>query len=338
MKKIMFLCLSTLWFSACDDGDLQIEQVDFDSVSISTCGDVDDATETTFFFKIDGDEALLLNLESGLLANETSSPESISSSIPSSSSLIYRFFSDDVSQDYFCDVIPSVEPVVLEENTATAGDINIDTQVGSATETGKNYRHTISITGLSLTNSQGESITDASTFEYGTFTTSTDNSAHLDTPFSNYLAIDAYSECSESPSGSAVRLYKTINDEFISLDIPLGALAASATPDSEPRQVDLADALFRYVVVDTLATDDMACTTAPLGEEIEAWYYESTSGTLNIETVVGDTDENGTTTYTHTFTLDSLVLTLKANDEDDSDTTLDLIENVEMGSYTTFGN
>lgn len=338
MKKIVFLCLSTLWFSACDDGDLQIEQVDFDSVSISTCGDVDDATETTFFFKIDGDEALLLTLESGLLVNETSTPESITSSIPSSSSLIYRFFSDDVSDDYFCDVIPPVEPTVLEENTATAGDINIDTEVSSATETGKNYRHTISITGLSLTNSQGESLTDASTFEYGTFTTSTDNSAHLDIPFYIYEDIDTYSECSESPSASSIRLYKIINDEFISLDIPLDALANSPTTDSEARKIDVGDELFRYVVVDTLASSDMVCTTSALAEDIEAWYYNSTSGTLNIETEEGETAEDGTKSYIHTFTLDSLVLTLKANDEDESDTTLDLIESVDMGSYTTYGN
>ena len=51
MKKTLLLCLLTVFF-ACDDGDLQIEQVDFDSVSITTCGDEDDATETTFSSKL----------------------------------------------------------------------------------------------------------------------------------------------------------------------------------------------------------------------------------------------------------------------------------------------
>ncbi|PKA96901.1 hypothetical protein B0O79_0542 [Flavobacteriaceae bacterium MAR_2009_75] len=337
MKKVMLLCLSALLF-ACDDGDLQIEQVDFDSVNISNCGNVDDLTETTFFFKIDQDEALLLNLASGLLENETSTPESISSTIPSSSSLIYRLFSDNVSQAYFCDVIPSLEPTVIEETTATAGDLNIDTEVGSVTETVKNYRHTISITGLSLTNSQNESLTDSSTFEYGTFTTSTSNSIELETPFSNYGEIESYVECLENPSDSSIRLYKTINDEFITLDVPIDSLANMATNDTLPRKINLETGLFRYVVADTLVTSDMACTTNPLSEDIEAWYFNSTSGNLNIETVESEPDTEGTITYTHSFTLDSLVLTLKANEEGESDSTLDLIESIEMGSYTTFGN
>src|SRR6056297_569270 len=99
MKKSLLFGLLTVLFS-CDDGELQIERVDFEAVDVTSCGKVEDPTETTFFFKIDQDEALLLNLAGGLIANETSTPGSKTSTIPSASKLIYRLFSDNVSQAY----------------------------------------------------------------------------------------------------------------------------------------------------------------------------------------------------------------------------------------------
>lgn len=337
MRK--YLLIGLLGFmSACDDGDLQIEQVDFDSVSISTCGDVEEATDATFFFKIDQDEALILNLESGLLTNQTPEAGSLTSVIPSASDLVYRLFSDDVSSDYFCSNIPPIEPTVIEENTATGGSLSIDTHISSATKDVKNYGHTISITGLALTNAQGESITDTSTFEYGTYTTSTANSARLETPFSNYNEIDSYSECLENPSAGVIRLYKLINDELIILDVPFDSLANEATVDTLPRKVDLSNGSFRYLVVNSFTTDEMACNPDAIAEDISTWYYDATFGTLNIETLEGETDENGNTTYTHNFSVDSLILTLKSPLEDVDDVQLNLIENAEMGSYVTFGN
>ncbi|MFD2607195.1 hypothetical protein ACFSSG_16960 [Euzebyella marina] len=337
MKKTLLLCLLTVFF-ACDDGDLQIEQVDFDSVSITTCGDEDDATETTFFFKIDQDEALILNLAGGLLANETSEPGTISSAIPSASELIYRLFTDDVTQDYFCDVVPPLEPMVMEENTATGGTLNIETKVRSVTKDVKNYGHTISITGLALTNDQNESITDTSTFEYGTFTTSTANSARLEEPFSNYSEIDNYTECLENPTDSTIRLVKVINDELIALDVPFDSLANMATQEEFPRKIDVSTGLLKYVVTNTFSSSDMVCTDIELAEDIQNWYYDSTYGTLKIETLEGEPDESGNITYTHNFIIDSLILTLRGTGEDANDVQLPIINSVEMGSYTTFGN
>ena len=337
MKKTLFLVLASLLL-ACNDGDLQIEQVDFDTVNVSTCGNLDDATETTFFFKINQDEALLLNLASGLLKNETSTSGALTSTIPSPSDLIYRLFSDNVTQAYFCDVIPPLEPTVMQENTATTGDIAVETKVNSATKDVKTYRHTISITGLSLTNDKNESLTDNTTFEYGTFDTSTANSAKLETPFSNYEAISDFSECLDPLSDDSIRLYKTINDEFISLDIPIDSLSNIPTEESLPRIINLEKSVFKYVVLDTLATTEMACINSTLSEEIESWHFDSTSGVLNIETLENDPDEEGNISYTHTFTLENLVLTLKGDGADVKDVVLNEIENVNMGSYTTFAN
>ncbi|MUH36288.1 hypothetical protein D9O36_10590 [Zobellia amurskyensis] len=337
MKKTLFLGILTLLI-ACDDGDLQIEQVDFDSVSITTCGDLEDPLETTFFFKLDGDEALLLELESGLLFDQTSEEGTLTSSLGGSSDLVYRLFTDDVSQDYFCSTIPTLEPTVLNENTATGGDIAVNTKVTAVSKDVKTYSHTILITGLALTNDQNESITDSSTMTYGTFKTSTAISAKLDVPFSNYEAITNFSECESAIVDGSLRLYKTINDEYVSLDIPLTILANEATVENDPRTATLENGEFSYTVLDTIVTDEMICTTSPLSEEIIAHNFNSSSGDISVETVASEPDGAGDITYTHTISLNNLLLVLKGDGEDVADVTLSEITNVVLGTYTTTTN
>ncbi|KKM81885.1 hypothetical protein LCGC14_1325240 [marine sediment metagenome] len=331
----MFLGI-LLGVCACDDGDLQIEEVDFDASNIETCAGLDNPTETTFFFKIDQDEALLLNLESGLIQNETSQVATLASSIPDASNLIYRFFSDNVTSAYFCDALPPLEPTVIKETTATAGDISVDSRVDTLTALTKNYSHTITITNLSLVNDQGEQLTDLSTLVYGDFSTQSENSANLAVPFSNFLEV-ASEECNISPNQGSLRLYKVINDEFIFLDVPNAdtIFKNEATPDSIPIQLDLANSeIFKYVVLNTLANNDLACA-ASFGDDIKSWSLVSTSGILTVETVASEPDDNGTITYTHDISLENMVLTSKASGEGTSNVNLAAIPSVSFGTYIT---
>ncbi|WP_149276875.1 hypothetical protein [Pareuzebyella sediminis] len=337
MKKSLLIGVLAFLFS-CDDGELQIERVDFEAVDVTSCGKAEDPTETTFFFKIDQDEALLLNLASGLLANETTLPGSMTSTIPNASKLIYRLFSDNVSQAYFCDQIPPLEPAVLKENNATSGDLEVDTKVASVTSGQKTYSHTITITNLSLTNDQNERITDSSTFVYGDFETNTANSANLELPFSNYGTETEFETCDSPLGDGTIRLYKVLNDEFITLDLPVDSLANVVTPNETPRTFTLEGAAFKYVVVDTLASPEFACTTLPFSEEITSWNFESTSGAVNITTTENEPDSEGNLSYTHTIVLEQLALTLRGDGADVGDAALNEIETVNLGSYITYEN
>lgn len=320
---------------SCDDGDLQIEQVDFDESKIESCPVLDDPTQTTFFFKIDEDEALLLNLAGGLINNQTSEPGTLASTIPEPSNLIYRFFSDNVTSAYFCDAIPPLDPTVVKENAATAGNISIDTKVDTLTAETKNYSHTISIKNLSLVNDQGEQLTDLSTMVYGDFITKPKNSAKLKIPFSNYTDI-ASTQCITAPVAGTIRLAKVINDEFIALDIPTTEnLFVNAVTDSIPRILDLKDnEIFKYVVLDALANNDLACAPT-FGEDQKSWRFVSTSGNLKVETVASAPDANGSIIYSHTITLEKMILTSKANAANTKNVNLAEIPVVEFGTYTT---
>lgn len=165
MKKSIFLGLIALLLS-CDDGDLSIETIDFDSVSIQTCGTVD--LDTSIFFKINDDEALILELQSGLLKNEASAAE-IESTISSGSQLTYRIFSDAVSSTYFCSEVPLTTPTVISEIQAENGKVLITT-VGVETDT-VTFNHTIKLSDVTFVTDTDSRITDLTINEFGTITT-----------------------------------------------------------------------------------------------------------------------------------------------------------------------
>lgn len=165
MKKnftlLLFACLLS-----CDDGDLAIETVDFDSITtVQTCGTVS-ATASNLLFKINGSEALILELPAGLLKNEISAGV-ITSVISSTTTLTYRIFNDDVSQAYFCNTIPPTSPTVSEEVTAEEGSIFVTT-TSTDDET---FTHLIELSGISFITADGSRITDLQIDAFGTVTT-----------------------------------------------------------------------------------------------------------------------------------------------------------------------
>lgn len=165
MKKYLLIGCSILLFG-CNDGDLQIETVDFDSIeTVQSCDTVSVSTENVLF-KINGDEALIVTLPSGLLKNEVSTTE-LTSAVPGSSQISYRIFSETVTSTYFCDSPPPLTPTVLEEIEAEGGSIIITT----TTEDSITFTHTIQLSGITFLNENGSRITDLQVSEFGTVTT-----------------------------------------------------------------------------------------------------------------------------------------------------------------------
>ncbi len=164
LKKILFSVLSMLFIWSCDDGDLQIDSIDFDNVTVQSCPD-----STTLFFKINADQALILELPDGLVKNQATVPEGVIRGIPNVVQLSYRIFSENVTQDYFCEDIPPVTPIVETEIQATGGTLRLVTIAVTENDV-TTYEHTLTIEDLILVNDNGESII-ATNFEFGTVTT-----------------------------------------------------------------------------------------------------------------------------------------------------------------------
>lgn len=151
---------------SCDDGDLQIEALNFDGVAPQSCA-APITTDTRIFFKINQDETLILNLQANVLKNEASTGF-ITSLVPSQSQVTYRIFSENVTRNYFCDPIPAPSPVVLEEIVAQGGEVRITT---TAKEDGVSFEHKIELNSISLVTQSGTRITDLRINNFGTITT-----------------------------------------------------------------------------------------------------------------------------------------------------------------------
>ena len=165
MKKYLIIGCSLLFF-ACNDGDLQIETVDFDSITnVQNCGTLS-TTTSNVVFKINGDESLIITLAGGLLKNEVTTTDR-ESLVPGNSQVSYRIFSDNVTSAYFCDSPPPLIPIVSEEIEAEGGSVFITTtQTDSVT-----FLHTIKLSGITFVNENGSRITDLQINEFGTVTT-----------------------------------------------------------------------------------------------------------------------------------------------------------------------
>lgn len=163
MKKWLWVCMGVLLWN-CDDGDLEIKEIDFDEVLMSSC--MTDL-ENTVFFKIKEDESLILVLQEGILQNAVGE---VFSDIPSQSQFYYRFFNNTVSSAYFCSEIPPATPSVEREIEATGGTLVITTAEETLDDGSMVYHHTFTIENLILTNENGEQLVDTN-FELGVFTT-----------------------------------------------------------------------------------------------------------------------------------------------------------------------
>ncbi len=169
MRQFLFFCLICL-FVSCDDGDLQIETLDFDNSSIDVCATVAVNTEN-ILFKINDDEALILTLPANILKNEITPEDTpITSNVTESgpSKITYRIFSDKVSKNYFCDDIPPISPTVIDEIPAKNGSVIITTVLA---EDEVSFEHTIQLDNITLETSSGSRITDLSINDFGVVTT-----------------------------------------------------------------------------------------------------------------------------------------------------------------------
>jgi len=301
MKKIMSATFLLACF-ACSDGDLTIENIDFDDGTVEFCPLQFDQTDTerTLFFKIVEDEALILELQSGLLENAISA-ETITSNLESQSTLTYRLFSENVTDDYFCSDIPPSSPAVLEESVASAGTVNIVTTLDTVTSSEKTYAHTMDITDLTLVGGDNERITDEPGLDFGVYHTEVESS--INQSFSNYADV-TLTDCSSE--NGIITLAQSLNDEFIVLEFPSSILVDEVT--TEPRTLALGTllsdtmAVFSNHVFNRILNAENVCeelddTTAAINT------FTTVSGQFSVSTVEATDSTPENMIFNHTLTL-----------------------------------
>lgn len=124
MKKWCLLMLLSLFFWACDDGDIITTNLDFPEGNLQFCG----GPGGYLFYKINdaGTESIsVLASNSEQLFTETGT---ITISLNASSNIaLYRIFDGTVDDSYFCNEVPPTSPLVNTEYIANSGTLEINT-------------------------------------------------------------------------------------------------------------------------------------------------------------------------------------------------------------------
>ncbi|HEX8268516.1 MAG TPA: hypothetical protein VF581_01375, partial [Flavobacterium sp.] len=182
MKRLTGFLLGALIFSACDDGDLTFESLNFDDVPVERCaGDTGN-----LLYKLNGGEALVVSVGTTASAfdiafpDNPDLPDALPRSIPingTTNRVAYQLFNGDATDAIYCSPIPPIDPVAVEEWNATSGIINIiTTQVTSENTTDgfeggtkiTGYNHNIVFTNINFNKSDGTTQLYP-TFDYGSF-------------------------------------------------------------------------------------------------------------------------------------------------------------------------
>lgn len=157
MKRFLgFLCCA-IAFSACDDGDLVVDTINFDEVVTSTCGDANN-----LLFKLKDGESLILNVPKETF-KEDATPENdpIKLDINSTNQVVYNFYDGKVSTNNICDLIPPASPHIKTQWNASDGVIQITTEaVKKLNETDNStritgYKNTIIFTNITFAKGDG---------------------------------------------------------------------------------------------------------------------------------------------------------------------------------------
>lgn len=93
MKYVWALLLSVLLLNSCDDGDLIVENFDFDNVTVQKC------TDANTLYKINGSEALIFKTPESKFANIA---QTQTYSVDANTSITYRKYSETVIASTIC--------------------------------------------------------------------------------------------------------------------------------------------------------------------------------------------------------------------------------------------
>jgi hypothetical protein len=171
MKRI--LSIATLFFiiNACDDGDLQVDNIDFEDVTAVKCNPKD------VIYKIKDTEILFIEIPATtFLDDETPANTPIAIPITNTVKVTYRQYSDVVTLDNICPTIPDAIPNVIEEWRATSGTIQITSTAIKTTNATTNatritgYRHYIVFKNITFLKPTGQQTYE--TYVFGNYNTS----------------------------------------------------------------------------------------------------------------------------------------------------------------------
>lgn len=274
MKKYACLVFFALLLNGCDDGNLTVDTIDFDSVTTITSCD----TTSTLLYKLKTQEALLLQLPQSTLTNN---PDTLTYDIDNSSyRVVYRAYDGTVATSNICGAIPPKTPNVIEEWVGTAGKINVVTKqnLTNPKEDGstriESYTHNIVFNNITFLKPSGPQTEEE--YVFGNYTiTVTQPTLTFSTPDEAYFRVNQ--------SQNQVYNYNTTFYIMIqNFDKTMFKTETTSTPEIRNITATANNVVYRPMT-GTLTSDYFTFATPPTTPSIkETW--NGTNGTVEVST------------------------------------------------------
>lgn len=281
MKKYTCLLLFALFLNGCDDGDLTVEEFDFDDVTtISSCTG---SEINEVIYKLKDQESLVLQIPKTILKNEVIGNGVQEITIDNTTNkLSYRAYDGPVTSANICDAIRPVNPNVTNEWNATGGTFVITTRASTSPLTADNstritgYSHLIELKNVSYSK---PGVQIGPSFVFGTFTTPLKNTETL-----NLVFDESALQC---PSSKQV--YNVNGSESFTIDnLDPELITNTPTAPGDPRIQDITatgtnKVTFKVYSNGTITDNYFCVTPTPATPTVrETWIAES--GKIQVET------------------------------------------------------
>ncbi|MCR4030224.1 MULTISPECIES: hypothetical protein [Flavobacterium] len=304
MKKYAFIILFILFLNGCDDGDLTVDTIDFESVTTSQACD----TTNTLIYKLKDQEALLLQMPSGSIINDNKKYDYVIDSKGNGQyRVVYRAYDGTVATTNICGIIPPSTPKVTQEWLGKDGVIHIEsTQIDKTNTTDDGtritgYSHSIVFQNITFAKPSGDQ-TQAK-YVFGSFQTTV---TPADFTFRTNPNGTIY-EC-----GNFKKIYNYNNSFYLSIeDVDPELFENVVTPANQPR-TRLIEETKNKVFYKTVKTgtgsfsESYICTPTATPVVDQTW-----TGQLGVASVSGIIEVSTTLTaktYTHTIVLKNVIL------------------------------
>ena len=295
MKRFLGLVGLLLVINACDDGDLTVNTLDFDSVTAVKC------TSKDVIYKVKDSEILYLEIPSTSFVNDetlTNTP----TIIPISATIraVYRLYNGVASAENVCPSVPSATPNVKEEWVTTSGNIEItttsikttDVTTGATKITG--YKHYIVLKNVTFQKPTGDQLYES--FVFGNYSTTVSS-----LPF-------GFDEEAVTKSSCDNRVFSTSGGESLVLDVDNFATLFPNEVTTTTATISATKKL-TYKLFNGTVNDLYFCTFPTPSTPILAQEWNAIDG---IETVDGTievtTAQNGPNAFRHTVHLKKVTM------------------------------
>ena len=277
MKRILCILSLLFFITACDDGNLTVDVIDFTEVTAQKCSDKD------VIYKVKDAEMLFIEIPASTFEeNETLVGAPIEVSINATNKVTYRKYDGSVSSSNICPTIPDATPNLVEQWNATSGIIQITSTAIKSTNTTDNSTR---ITGYTYN----------IVFKNITFQKPTGPQVYETFPFGNYattvspLAFGFNKEVDKS--ACSTKIYDFSGGEVFTLDVADYATLFANEVTTTPRTALISSSnKLSYRLYSSTITDAYFCAaTFPATPTLtQQWNaidgIEATSGIIEVST------------------------------------------------------